>query len=186
MVHAAPIDRMANLRMPLEPEDIGTYVGNCLCIAYAGSRKEGKAVRYYGNLVGVGGPDPYPVRISAEYLVVLADIDFNGTVTARTTGSYLSAEGKGDDVEAKTNPEDRDTEIEILGAPSRLLKGRSPPENDTAAFRGYPIRGMVIPDHPGIDIDVPEHPENEMVELSMVVHHVNREHAVPNNSCEEY
>src|SRR5208283_2478848 len=121
-------------------------------------------------------PDRNLLRIPHQNIVMITDGDLNRSVPPGFSRMNTAAKLSRDDMKPKTDPKDREPDIQVLNTYPGPLDRRSATKNNAPVrcsdllFRGR------IGDQHHIDIQISQGTVYQMVELPIVVDHANREH----------
>jgi hypothetical protein len=81
-------------------------------------------------------------------------------------------------MQAKTDPEDREPQVEIRRAVASTINRRPTPKDNPAAAIGNFCRRRGIGYHGDRDIYVPERPVDQVIELPEIIHHIDGAHCI--------
>ncbi len=132
--NAVPFEGMAHFGVPLETIDLCRRLCDRFRAAdiRAGKKHETLRDRFY--LIGMGSPDMHPLRVSRENLILLADLHLHRAIPPALPGVNASPEFRCYDMEAETDTQDGEAEIQVLrtvagprisGPPPRMIPRHS-------------------------------------------------------------
>jgi hypothetical protein len=115
--------------------------------------------------------------IASQDLAMLHYLDIDRTVPAQSAFGNSPIKFPGNDMETETDAEHRETEMQILPGIARTGNVGASAEHEPPAPAGSFIWGHSVWNHLCIDIEVQEHPEDQVVELPEIIHYKYREHS---------
>jgi len=92
--------------------------------------------------------------------------------TRRLRPADCASPGRRDDVQPKTDAEDREAEVQVVGGNPGAVQGRAAAEDDTPATPAEIGRRRIVCDHCGRNIHITEHPLYQVVKLPVIVDHI--------------
>ena len=131
------------------------------------------------HFVRMGCPDVHGLRVSLEDIIRFADLDLDRAVAAAVAGVHASPEFRGNDMEAEADAEHGEAEVQVLRTVARPRNVRPAAKDDPAALLPDPCSRGGIGDQGHINVQVPQRPVDEVVELPEVVDHVDGKHCSP-------
>ncbi len=167
---------MADLGVPLDPIDVVLWSGNCFHGTDGGVRENRESFGRPVHFIGVGSPHTYPIGISVQYLVMLIDLDLHQTIPTGPPRMDRPSPRQSNYLDAQTDPEDRQSEIEIPGTLPGTFHGRTSAENDSPAFPGDLLRSGLIGDQFCRYTEVTKSTCDQVIELTEIIDHVQRLH----------
>jgi len=115
---------MADLRVPLDAVEALTGRRYRLHTQMADSASRTNPSGTTRDLVGMRRPDRDPVRVALQDIVMFEDINLDRAKPPLAPGG-LRLPGRRDDVQPKTDAEDREAEVQVVGGnPVRSRSGR--------------------------------------------------------------
>src|SRR5690606_12794731 len=124
----------------------------------------------------MGGPYPYSRRVPDQDLIMLDNLHLDRTVPAQPALGDRTPEFPCDDMEPQTSSEHRKIKMEVSCRVPRTGEVRSSSEYQAAAPCRNIFGGHAVGDHPCIDRAIPEHPQDQVVELPEIIDNIYREH----------
>ncbi len=100
---------------------------------------------------------------------MLADLDLNRAVASAVPGMHASPVFYGNDMEAEADAEHGETEVQVLCAVARPRNVRPTAKDYPAALLPDPCGRCGVGDQRHTDVQVPQRPVDEMVELPEIV-----------------
>jgi len=121
-------------------------------------------------------PDIHFLWISCKNFIGFTDLNIYRAVPAALTGMNISTKAFGDDMKAKADAKNGQSQIKIFGAVPCPFNSGSPPKDNPAATFPNRIGRRCIGDQRCIDVKIPQCPVDEMIELSEIIDNVYRKH----------
>ena len=129
-----------------------------------------------GHLVHMGCPYFCHGRVSREDRIGVDNLHLDEAVAAHESRGDRSSPGEGHGLHPEADTEDRKAEVQVPAAVAGPLHGGPAPQDDPPASAGYLLRRGRVRHELRRDPHVSEAAEDQVVELPVVVHHIEGAH----------
>ena len=167
---------MADFRVPLDAVEALTGRRHRLHTADGRLCKPDKPLRHHRDLIRMRRPYLHPVGVALQEVALFQDIDLDRTEPAARAPPNRTPAGRRHDVQPEADAEDGKIEVKVVGSSPGTVEGRAAAEDDPPATPGDLGRGRGVRDHCGRDVHITERPEDQVVELPVIVDHIERKH----------